>query len=178
MNLKKGFTLIELLVVISIISLLSSVIFASLRTARTKALGVVSTAAVDQYITALNIYYLDNNAYPYPFLVTPICLGRAPCQFSSASFNEDAGFVAMMNPYLPGVPSVGNQIVSINTGQGIVNYQGGVYRCTTNEVNTNKCLKYEIDWAVVGPSAKCGQGSQLFLDVSTGSKVCYFNMTP
>jgi prepilin-type N-terminal cleavage/methylation domain-containing protein len=61
---KKGFTLIELLVVIAIVSLLSSVVLASLNTARSKARDVKRLAEVRQLQTALEFYFDDNGAYP------------------------------------------------------------------------------------------------------------------
>jgi prepilin-type N-terminal cleavage/methylation domain-containing protein len=61
---KKGFTLIELLVVISIISLLSSVILASLSSARAKAKGAKQKGDLIQLRTAIEAYYNDNGSYP------------------------------------------------------------------------------------------------------------------
>ncbi len=61
---KKGFTLIELLVVIAIISLLSSVVLASLNTARMKAQDAVRTSDMKQIMTALTLYYNDNGKFP------------------------------------------------------------------------------------------------------------------
>jgi prepilin-type N-terminal cleavage/methylation domain-containing protein len=61
---KKGFTLIELLVVISIISLLSSVVLASLNTARAKGRDAKRALTVRQLKLALEYYYDANGAYP------------------------------------------------------------------------------------------------------------------
>lgn len=61
---KKGFTLIELLVVISIISLLSSIVLASLNTARIKARDARRMEDLRQIRTALELYYDDNGNYP------------------------------------------------------------------------------------------------------------------
>jgi len=61
---KRGFTLIELLVVIAIIGLLSSVVLASLNTARVKARDAQRESAVEQLRTALGMYYADHGAYP------------------------------------------------------------------------------------------------------------------
>lgn len=60
----KGFTLIELLVVISIIGLLSSLAVVSLNSARIKARDALRRADMSQMRTALNLYYMDHNAYP------------------------------------------------------------------------------------------------------------------
>lgn len=63
-NQKGGFTLIELLVVIAIISLLSSVVLASLSTARTKARDAKRAADVKNVQLALEMYYDANGMYP------------------------------------------------------------------------------------------------------------------
>jgi prepilin-type N-terminal cleavage/methylation domain-containing protein len=59
-----GFTLIELLVVISIISLLASVVLASLNSARAKARDARRLADMKEIEKALQFYFDANNAYP------------------------------------------------------------------------------------------------------------------
>lgn len=61
---EKGFTLIELLVVIAIIGLLSSVVLASLNSARIKARDARRLSDLKSIETALELYYADNNTYP------------------------------------------------------------------------------------------------------------------
>jgi len=61
---KKGFTLIELLVVIAIIGLLSSVVLASLNTARQKSRDARRKSDLVQMRTALEFYFDKYDAYP------------------------------------------------------------------------------------------------------------------
>jgi prepilin-type N-terminal cleavage/methylation domain-containing protein len=61
---KKGFTLIELLVVIAIIGILSSVVLASLNSARVKARDSKRITTIRQLQTALALYYDTNGSYP------------------------------------------------------------------------------------------------------------------
>ena len=63
-NTKKGFTLIELLVVIAIIGILSSVVLASLNTARQKSRDAKRVADIKQIQVALELYFDDNRNYP------------------------------------------------------------------------------------------------------------------
>jgi type II secretion system protein G len=59
-----GFTLIELLVVISIIGLLSSIILASLTSARARARDSVRLSDLHQLSIALELYRTTNGSYP------------------------------------------------------------------------------------------------------------------
>ena len=60
----KGFTLIELLVVVAIISLLASIVFASLNSARAKARDTKRIADFRQIRTALELFYDSYGQYP------------------------------------------------------------------------------------------------------------------
>ena len=61
---QKGFTLIELLVVVAIIGLLSSVVLASLNTARSKARDARRLSDIKQLQIAIEMYYDSNGFYP------------------------------------------------------------------------------------------------------------------
>ncbi|MFZ1987816.1 MAG: type II secretion system protein [Minisyncoccia bacterium] len=60
---RKGFTLIELLVVIAIIGILSSVVLASLSTARSKGADAKVQEQLSSARAAAEIYYSSNNSY-------------------------------------------------------------------------------------------------------------------
>lgn len=60
----KGFTLIELLVVIAIIGVLSSIVMASLNTARAKSRDAKRIVDLKQLQVALEFYFNDNREYP------------------------------------------------------------------------------------------------------------------
>lgn len=63
-NKQKGFTLIELLVVIAIIGILSSVVLASLNSARQKSRDARRVSDIKQLQLALELYFDSNGAYP------------------------------------------------------------------------------------------------------------------
>jgi len=63
-NYKKGFTLIELLVVIAIIGILSSIVMASLNSARAKSRDAKRLSDIKSLQLALELYFDHNKAYP------------------------------------------------------------------------------------------------------------------
>jgi prepilin-type N-terminal cleavage/methylation domain-containing protein len=63
-RISRGFTLIELLVVIAIIGILSSVVLASLNSARVKGRDARRVSDVKQLQLALELYYDNEQSYP------------------------------------------------------------------------------------------------------------------
>ena len=78
----RGFTLIELLVVIAIIGLLSSIVLASLTTARNKAFDAQRAENAKTLKDALQMYYNDHGTYPadpiVPESVTALSTALSP----------------------------------------------------------------------------------------------------
>lgn len=76
---QKGFTLIELLVVIAIIGILSSVVLASLNSARRKSRDARRMADLQQIKLASELYFDASSAYPATLSVlAPEYIGTVP----------------------------------------------------------------------------------------------------
>ncbi|MDP2593520.1 MAG: type II secretion system protein [bacterium] len=105
MNNKKGFTLIELLVVISIIGLLSSVVLASLNSAREKARDAKRISEIREIQKALELYYDDRGYYPFTSWVG-----------SHQTAWETGALGTALEPYLPTMPVDPVNSSDISTG--------------------------------------------------------------
>jgi type II secretion system protein G len=97
MNRKKGFTLIELLVVIAIIGVLSSVVLASLNSARQKSRDAKRVSDIKQLQLALELFFDRYGHYPAAALDV-----NDPTEGQTI---ESAGFIAA----IPTDPVSGNQ---------------------------------------------------------------------
>jgi prepilin-type N-terminal cleavage/methylation domain-containing protein len=104
--MKKGFTLIELLVVIAIIGLLSSVVLASLNTARSKARSAKRVSDLHQMVLALEMYYDANGTYPVVTANTDTGWRSECATYGGIAANSVIpGTPAFVPTYLPSMPS-------------------------------------------------------------------------
>ena len=120
-NSKKGFTLIELLVVIAIIGILSSVVLASLSTAREKSRDAKRISDVGQVQLALELFFDAAQSYP----------------------TTTAGIAVLtVNKYLPQtpIPPAGSALAYAYKG---VYFVSGVENPCTNAL-VNACTGYAL----------------------------------
>lgn len=120
-NRTKGFTLIELLVVIAIIGILSSVVLASLSTARQKSRDAKRISDVGQIQLALELFYDANQTYP--------AKGASP-------YAVPASLAAAATQYLPKIPTS-------PSGTDYI-YAGLASATSLDSVCTTSCLSYGI----------------------------------
>lgn len=93
MSHSRGFTIIELLVVISIIGLLSTVILASLNSARLRARDARRVSDLKQLQVALELYFDKNDKYPSTLnasLLTPTYIAVIPNDPSGTAYGYAA----------------------------------------------------------------------------------------
>ncbi len=107
---KKGFTLIELLVVIAIIGVLSSVVLASLNSARVKGRDAKRASEMRQIQTAVELYASDNGGkYPNSnnLLGDAQWAGFAGAGYSTTPIINPAAtnLTEALRPYLSSVPA-------------------------------------------------------------------------
>ncbi|CAN5716564.1 hypothetical protein BH11PAT2_BH11PAT2_08070 [soil metagenome] len=128
----KGFTLIELLVVIAIIGLLSSIVLASLNSARVRARDAERISNMEQVRNAIETYANDNaGKYPVANAWISTCGG-----WTVATKNNiipglvSGGFISSL-PEDPEVDKPSNTCCYMyNSGGGTTDYKFMLYNCT------------------------------------------------
>ncbi len=131
----KGFTLIELLVVIAIIGLLSSVVLASMNSARKKSRDARRQQDLKSMQVALELYFDTNGGYPVQTTATDLVAGA---QAATAL----AGLVS------------GGQIGSISADPTSGRYYYYVSSAAAPTYATNYCLGGFVE-AATAASASC-----------------------
>jgi len=189
MSKQKGFTLIELLVVIAIVGILSSVVLASLNTAREKG----RIAAGQQFSSSLKHSIGDglvgewkfdgntndtsgygNNAVMYSL---PTYSGGVSSVGQAVNFDGISQYVAINNP-ANGVLDIGNKdsytvnfwMKSTNKGGDVSvseHWQGGGYPWAIRGPNTSGIVTFAI-YNGTCPFGCCGVGVNTIKDVADG----------
>ena len=139
----RGFTLIELIVVIAIIAILAAIVIVGVNGYITKARNARRISDVENYVKALNMYYIDNNSYPNGSLC---CLGTVANNGnpSGSSCGSGCAANAALQPYIPGLPGA-NLIIN-----------GVVYPYWYDMKNNN--TQYSLYYTLEGKNQSCGIG--------------------
>jgi prepilin-type N-terminal cleavage/methylation domain-containing protein len=124
----KGFTLIELLVVIAIIGILSSVVIASMNSARRKSRDARRISDISNIKTALEMYYDSEQSYPAGLAVL-----------------DDAAAVYI--PKLPQDPTLAVDYTYVPTGNGT-----DPYACDAGLTPADPCTTYLLGAILEDPT--------------------------
>ncbi len=159
----KGFTLIELLVVIAIIGILSSVVLASLSTARAKSRDARRISDLGQVQLALELYYDTNVAYPAAAAATTANYSALSTSLASATGTA----------YLPKMPQDPSAGASYFYGGSTTNY----VLATILERGDNAALNTDADktgsFTFDGTSTNCTNVAGTPRVNGVGTELCY-----
>ena len=137
---RRGFTLIELLVVIAIIGILSSVVLASLNSARKKGRDARRVADLKQLQLALELSYDANGTYPAALssanLVTPGYISVIPADPSGGTAAYGYGQTGSGSGYYLGaiLETAGqtSALTNDNDANQAITVNGSATNCNTN----------------------------------------------
>lgn len=164
-NDSAGFTLIELLVVIAIIGILSSVVLASLNTARAKARDATRKSDIHQLYLAFSQYTIDNNGAPT--VVAPACLGFSTGSTCWTGYSLNGGGYAsisgnsalntLLAPFIKSLPSDPSNSRTI--GDAYVYMQGTAdVHCNGTDSRTGSWIAWEPETISPTTDAQCSPG--------------------
>ena len=163
----KGFTLIELLVVIAIIGILSSVVLASLNSARQKSRDARRIADIKQIQLALELYFDSSRSYP-------------------VGAESGANFTGMAPTYIATIPvdptnlATGYQYKSLTAGATPTDCTASpcnyYHLGASMEESGNTALTGDRDLGALGITDNF-DGLNGACDASTGADTCY-DVTP
>ena len=146
-----GFTLIELLVVIAIIGVLSSIVLASLNSARRKSRDARRITDIKQIQLALELYFDSQTPTPgYPF-----ALANTPGNCTAAVAYGLESLAPNYIPQIPRDPQGGCYLYATPTASGV---QASYHLATTLEDSANAALTgdRDCDSTLAGGSGSCG----------------------
>lgn len=157
-----AFTLIELLVVVAILSLLASLIAASLSESRMKGRDAAKNESVRQVVNALELYRSEHATYPsFGNGLSSIdtnshaCLGYASGEsscFGVYAIDGDDILNAALAPYFGGTVPKDAKPIPATSGYG--DLQGVLYACAS----ATDCGSYVLRWHLEGVNRTCGIG--------------------
>lgn len=155
---KKGFTLIELLVVVSIITLLSGVVKASVTEARSKSNNTKQLADYRSIIAAL-IQFKQDHGY-YPASSTEACFGSytsGGCLVANESMTPDSKINSDMNTYLSSYSFVDSPSVVVSTSFPYITtpYRGFIFSCTDSSTQYGYCKQMYMTFPAMKNSKSC-----------------------
>lgn len=174
-NRNKGFTLIEMMMAITVVVLLSSIIFGLMSASRSKATNSRAVSQNHEFARSVLLYSQDNNGkfpptsggtqigdYSYLCFGTGCVFNNYVLDASIVAYIEqpktiDLNLAAALTPYIPN--SANTAVTAISIGDPAYTYKGTVYTCFS-EVD-GYCEDGQIYYPLFGD--ECPTGATVFL---------------
>lgn len=168
-NFKKnnGFTLIELLVVISIIGLLSSVVFVTLSNSRAKAKDAAIKAGVGEFVKLLQLEFSDNQNYT-ALQGTWIQFGLRTCDSAFTVGNYQVQARAICKNIYNNSKKYGGSPDGSDYRINLDAYSGTLPSITPDSINRYTVMVYlnNGNWYCSGSSGRNGEYPTFWIDAT------------